>query len=292
MHRLRDIMIQYVCTNRSWLCFCVGRTHKHNADNIWESGCGDGECGDGQPILDEPDLSAASTNTRQRPRLQHDDAAWRWWHQRTGEHDMRGVVSHQPRSLPTISDSDILRNHPATPADAAPTSAACRCWWFRWGSGSYWGRWLGGVTITVSDCCFWSDDALASSVHRKCSGAFRRCTLVTASFVPIEDVDTCMSLARCYCTSCSCGANTKFYVIFAASVESATSTSFSAAQVCHFYSQFTPPDTTDLDVWDELHWRRRAVWTGYLSFWKCSVSAWYNGIWPLSCVVRCEQAVT
>jgi len=39
---------------------CFDRSHKHNADNVRQSG--GGERGDGQPVLDEPDVSAAGAD--------------------------------------------------------------------------------------------------------------------------------------------------------------------------------------------------------------------------------------
>lgn len=104
----------------------------------------------------------------------------------TGEHNVCRVVGHQSWSVPTVGDSLLLCSYPATPADTVSTSAACRCRWCgddHRSCGLIRHRGVTAAAVVDSDCCRRSDDTLAPSVHCKCSGSFRWCTLVMASFV-------------------------------------------------------------------------------------------------------------
>lgn len=169
--------------------FCVDRAHKHNVVDIWKSG--DGESGDSQPLLDEPDLSAASTDLCQRPGLFHNDTARRWRWQWTGQHDLRRVVDRRPRSLSSDSYSIIVGNHPAAPADSVPTPAARRHWRSSRGRDNSRQVCRRTVAAIAADCRCRNDDALTSSVYCQCSGPFRWCTLVIVLLRVPDNVVSC-----------------------------------------------------------------------------------------------------
>jgi len=111
------------------ILFCVDRPNKHNVVDIWKSGISDSECCDSQPLLDEPDVPATSTDICQWSGLLDNDAARRWRHQWTGKHNVCRIVGNRPRSIPSTSYTSSCGSYSATSTDSLPTSTACRHWW-------------------------------------------------------------------------------------------------------------------------------------------------------------------
>ena len=184
--------------------FCCRRTHKHNAVDIWKSGNSNGECSNGQPLLDEPNVPAAGPNIRQWPWLLHNDTTGRWRCQQwTGKHIVFRVVGRRPPwPLPSTSHSSVLSSRPSADTDSVPTPAACRRRWS--GRGSDGCQQIHRATI-VTDCCFWNHNSLTSSVYCQCAGPFCRCTLTIFLFL-------FFFYSCCFIVSCSCQWRVTFYI--------------------------------------------------------------------------------